>query len=79
MPLTLSPFSAAVRLSFYVERESTSLTCSLTARLLSRDPRMVERKKTGLAKARKAVRTTVTSVRIYHLTGLFLQYAWVKR
>lgn len=30
--------------------------------LLKRDPRMVERKKTGLAKARKRVRPTQTSL-----------------
>lgn len=46
--------------------------------LLTRDPRMVERKKTGLAKARKRVSTDDALVWL-ELMNFGLQYTWVKR
>lgn len=45
---------------------------------MKRDPRMVERKKTGLAKARKRVRCPFLHAFPSLLTTVF-QYAWVKR
>jgi len=62
--------------------------CFPSAQLLKRDPRMVERKKTGLAKARKRVRVTISnllaivllsylSVRMGQTLGLFLFMAIV--
>jgi small subunit ribosomal protein S9 len=49
-----------------------------SAKLMKRDPRMVERKKTGLAKARKRVSRLFLHAQLSFLTTLF-QYAWVKR
>jgi hypothetical protein len=45
---------------------------------MKRDPRMVERKKTGLAKARKRVSHLFLRAQLLFLTTLF-QYTWVKR
>jgi Ribosomal protein S9/S16 len=54
-----------------------STLTSFSAKLMKRDPRMVERKKTGLAKARKRVRLPfLCALLIPH--DLF-QYTWVKR
>ena len=46
-------------LSFFIRASLNHVFA--TAKMLRRDPRMVERKKTGLAKARKAVRYKITS------------------
>jgi small subunit ribosomal protein S9 len=48
------------------------------AKLMRRDPRMVERKKTGMAKARKRVRPRCQCSRLL-LTNDLAQYTWVKR
>jgi len=49
----------------------------LPAKLMKRDPRMVERKKTGMAKARK--RASLLSSVLFSFLTTFFQYAWVKR
>ena len=56
-----------------------SVLTLLEAKLLRRDPRMVERKKTGLAKARKRVGHFSPFNTTLDTKPSRLQYAWVKR
>ena len=49
-----------------------------SAKLMKRDPRMVERKKPGLAKARKRV-SSLVSLTHFSVRSPPSQYAWVKR